>query len=355
MRTAGSRRSAEVPSARIRPCVKSRQYAPGALSQTEHTHMNPSSTPPRTCAVWNSACRVRRSQFVMVSVAVIVLALSLQAVDAQGGASSAPGQAADDDAHSPTLEEAQRFFYNGDYDKAAALTQALCAARLDNLEACELRSASLLFQIKKAFGQTGERDKAIAWNRCAVCPGLMSAFLAETARSQALARARLTTDPDDEDTLFFLGKVDLNYVWLQLGTLGRKTGWDEYWEARRSLDRVLRINPKHVRARVARAWVDYIVGSTVPRGARWLLGGGNKKHGLLVVREVVDTGSGSFFVHTEAMFALWDMQVREREVPEAVATARLLVRDFPENRELRRFLTIHDSSAFAINPAHRVP
>jgi hypothetical protein len=41
------------------------------------------------------------------------------------------------------------------------------------------------------------------------------------------------------------------------------------------------------------------------------------------------------------MFALWDMQVREREVPEAVATARMLARDFPENRELRRFLTIH--------------
>jgi hypothetical protein len=54
------------------------------------------------------------------------------------------------------------------------------------------------------------------------------------------------------------------------------------------------------------------------------------------------------------MFALWDMQVREREVPEAVATARLLARDFPENRELRRFLTIHDSSALAINPAHRM-
>jgi hypothetical protein len=54
---------------------------------------------------------------------------------------------------------------------------------------------------------------------------------------QAIARARLEVDPGDEQMLFFLGKVDLNYVWLQLGTLGRKTGWDEYWEARRSLTR----------------------------------------------------------------------------------------------------------------------
>ena len=38
------------------------------------------------------------------------------------------------------------------------------------------------------------------------------------------------------------------------------------------------------------------------------------------------------------MFALWDMQVREREVAGAVASARTLARDFPENRELRKFL-----------------
>jgi hypothetical protein len=168
-------------------------------------------------------------------------------------------------------------------------------------------------------------------------------------------RARLEIHPDDEDTLFFLGKLDLNYVWLQLGTLGRKTGWDEYWEARRSLDRVLRMNPENVRARVARAWVDYIVGTKVPRGARWLLGGGNKKRGLVAVRQVAETAGRDFFVQAEAMFALWDMQVREREIPGAVATARLLARDFPENRDLRRFLTIHAPTAALISPGHTGP
>jgi hypothetical protein len=208
----------------------------------------------------------------------------------------------------------------------------------------------LLFQIKKALGETGARDKSAGWKLCTVCPALVSAFIADTARGQAVARARLKTHPDDQDTLFFLGKMDLNYVWLQSGTLGRKTGWDEYWEARRSLDRLLRMNPEHVRARVARAWVDYIVGTTVPRGVRWLLGGGNKKRGLLVVAEVVEMGAGSFFVQTEARFALWDMQVRERDVPGAMATARLLARQFPENRELRRFLTTHDPTALDIKP-----
>lgn len=287
----------------------------------------------------------------MASVVLIVVVLGLQAANPQ----ASPSSTRDAAAHSATLEQAQRFFYNGDYDRSAAVTAVLCAARADDLEACELRTVSLLFQIKKALAETGARDKTTAWKQCAICPALMSAFLADTARGQTLARARLSTHPDDEDALFFLGKMDLNYVWLQSGTLGRKTGWDEYWEARRSLDRVLQMNPQHLRARVARAWVDYIVGSTVPRGARWLLGGGNKKRGLLVVREATESGGGEFFDHVEAMFALWDMQVREREVAGAVATARTLARDFPENRELRKFLTIHDPRTLAINPELPAP
>lgn len=243
-------------------------------------------------------------------------------------------------AGSVTIDAAQRLFYNGDYDGAAAAAQALCTARPDDLDACELRSTSLLFQIKKGLRDTKAPEKT-ALALCATCPSLLAAFLEESTRSQAFARAQLKSRADDEAMLFFLGKVDLNYVWLQLGVLGHKTGWDEYWEARRSLDRVLQMRPDHARARIARAWVDYIVGTTVPRGVRWLLGGGNKKRGLLVVRDVAAQGNADAFVQAEAAFALWDMQVRERNMPDAVATARTLARDFPENAELRRFLTEH--------------
>ena len=289
------------------------------------------------------------------SVVVTVILLCLHAANPQASTPQSPGEAADGPSHATALEEAQRFFYNGDYDKSGAATAVLCAARPDDLGACELRTASLLFQIKKALGDTGARDKTTAWKQCAACPALMSAFLADIARGQTFARARLATHPDDEDTLFFLGKMDLNYVWLQLGTLGRKTGWDEYWEARRSLDRVLHIDPEHVRARVARAWVDYIVGSAVPRGTRWLLGGGNKKRGLRAVREVAESGGGEFFDRAEAMFDLWDMQVREREIAGAIVTARTLARDFPANLELRKFLAIHDPTASRIDPDRPEP
>jgi hypothetical protein len=222
------------------------------------------------------------------------------------------------------------------------MTLDLCSSDLAGLPACELRSAALLFQIKRAFGEPADKDKA--WKQCAVCPELMTAFQATLAKGQTVARARLKTHADEEPTLFLLGKLNLNFVWLQLGTLGRKTGWSEYWEARKSLDKVLKMNPKNVRARVARAWIDYIVDTKMPRGTKWLLGGGNKKKGLLAVREAAAV-QADFFVQTEARFALWDMQVRERKFGEALETARLLARDFPENQELNRFIETHRQSS----------
>jgi hypothetical protein len=205
-------------------------------------------------------------------VVLIVIALGLQTVHPQ--AKTAPsGHATADDAAHATLQEAQRFFYNADYDRAAAVTDVLCAERPDDLDAC------------------------------------------------AVARP----------------------VGMNTGRLADRS------------TRSLRMNPAHIRGRVARAWVDYIVGSSVPRGVRWVLGGGNKKRGLLAVRDVVESGDGEFFDQVEAMFAFWDMQMREHEVPGAIATASVLARDFPENRELRKFLTTYGPSTLGINPVDRAP
>lgn len=250
-----------------------------------------------------------------------------------------PGLVRGEVAASPRLEAAQTMFYNGRYAEAAAATHDLCTAAVVTLPECEVRTSALLFQLRRAIGESPDKDKA--FTRCEECPALLSIFVAETRRSQAAARAYLKAHPGDGETLFLLGKLDLNYVWLQLGTLGRKTGWDEYWEARRSLDQVLKANPGHVRAKIARAWVDYIVDTKMPRGTRWVLGGGNKKRGLKAVREAAMM-DGDFFVRAEAGFALWDMQVRERNIAGAVETARRLATDFPDNLDVRKFLATHD-------------
>ncbi|HEY5618391.1 MAG TPA: hypothetical protein VIK60_10615 [Vicinamibacterales bacterium] len=238
-----------------------------------------------------------------------------------------------------TLEEAQRLFYSGHYDGAAALALTVRAADAGNLAALELRSSALHFQIRRVFGTPQNKERA--WKTCGSCEELLAAFVTETNLGRSMARARLNQSAVDEDALFFLGKFNLNVVWLQLATLGRRSGWSEYWEARRSLDAVLTANPQHVRARVARAWIDYIVDTKVPWGTRWLLGGGNKKRGLQTVREAAQVDAPPY-VQAEAMFALWDMQVRERSLADAVVTARALAQDFPDNRELTKFLDTHD-------------
>ena len=240
----------------------------------------------------------------------------------------------------PALADAQRLFYRGRYDAAADLASSLQKPEAESLALYELRTSALHFQIRDALGNRTGTDKVSALKACATCPDLLKNFFSDTTRGQALARARLGTHPDDDEAQFFLGKIDLNYVWLQLETLGRKTGWGEYWEARKSLDAVLKRNPRHTRARVARAWVDYIVDTRMPRGTRWVLGGGSKKRAFVAAREA--TSTDEFFERVEAEFALWEMLVREKDLNEAIPIARKLARDFPDNRRLVTFLSAND-------------
>jgi len=243
-----------------------------------------------------------------------------------------------------TFSDAQSLFFNARYDAAAELALDLRSSEPDDLAIWELRTSGLLFQLKAALGDQPDKNKA--FKQCVTCPGLLTAFVSDTEQGVALARARVQSAPDDVTARFFLGKINLNYVWLQLGALGHWTGWDEYWEARRSMDAVLARNPAHVRARVARAWIDYIVDTRMPFATKWLLGGGNRKRALQTIQDAAKADA-DFFVHAEARFALWELQVRERNVPAAVAVARGLAVDFPENPELARYLSANDSAMAA--------
>jgi len=276
----------------------------------------------------------------MRAIGGLVVALCIGAItcaQASGPAQSTPDHAALP-LDGPTLTPAQRLFYNARYDAAGALALALRVPEVEDLANDELRSSALLFELKGLLDGSREKDGAL--KNCATCPDLIAEFLADVHRGQDTARITLRSTPGNEAALFFLGKLDLNYVWLQLGPLHRRTGWDEYWEARRSLDAVLRQNPRHVRARVARAWIDYIVNTKMPWGSRWLLGGGNRKQALADIRKAAQVES-DFFSHVEAEFALWDMEVRERDMASATVVARRLAHDFPDNRELAAFLEAH--------------
>ena len=281
---------------------------------------------------------------------VVVVAVCVGAVPCPQALapSQLPAEGAPLSLNGPTLADAQTLFYNAHYEEAASAALALRSSGTHDLANDELRTSALLFQLKALLEKRGDRsdksDRKDALKNCAVCPDLIADFVADIRHGQTVARTALKADPGDETAAFFLGKLDLNYVWLQLGPLGRKTGWDEYWEARRTLDAVLARNPQHVRARVARAWIDYIVDTRMPRGTRWVLGGGDRKQALIDVRRAAQIES-DFFTHTEAEFALWEMQVLEREVTQSVDVARRLARDFPDNRAVAAFLEAREGSS----------
>jgi hypothetical protein len=251
----------------------------------------------------------------------------------------------------PRFAEAQRLFYNARYQAAAALALEHRTTEDADLASYELRSSAILFQLKALLeGPNGRdesrkaTDKKEALRTCAPCAALIEAFSDDVRRGQALARTMLLANPADETALFFLGKLDLNYVWLQLGPLGKRTGWDEYWEARHSLDAVLKANPRHVRAIVARAWIDYIVDTKMPWGTQWLLGGGSTKRALVAVRQAIAIDA-DFFSHTEADFALWNMLIREKQTTQAVEVAHRLALSFPANLEVAAYLQARDVTA----------
>ena len=230
---------------------------------------------------------------------------------------------------------AQHHFYSGQYDQAIALAGTLLESGSDPLAAYELKTSAAHFKIKRLLGD--EKNKGKAFKACAPCAGLQAEFLKDVAAGKALAEARLKTAPDDLLAKYYFGKLDLNYIWLQLATLGKRTGWGEYWSARRTMDAVIKSEPGNVRARVARAWIDYIVDTRVPFGLQWTLGGGDKKRALKTMREAAATDA-DFFVRTEAEFALWEMLVQEKQVDQALDIARRLAVQFPNNQELQRFI-----------------
>jgi hypothetical protein len=262
-----------------------------------------------------------------------------------------PNQSLPDTTSSALLDRANHLYYSGAYAASAALALEVRTRDVVNLEAAELRTTALHFQIRRALGEPKDRGKA--WKACALCQELMAVFLEEFALGRAAARAAVESDPADDEALFLLGKLDLNYVWLQLATVGRKTGIGEFKEARASLKTLLERRPDHIRGTVAQAWIDYIVATSLPRGTRWLLGGGNKERGLAAVEQAAQADAPRY-VNAEARFAVWDMRAREENFEAAVVTARALLQDFPDNPQLARFIARHEGTTSAARaPARR--
>lgn len=233
------------------------------------------------------------------------------------------------------LDSAQHLFYSGKYVEAIAATGPLRQVQASALAAYELRTSALHFRIKRLLGSA--KDKDAAFKQCQTCADLLKEFMADATAGRALARDGLKAAPRDEARLYLLAKLDLNEVWLNNSTLGRRKGFGLYKDARREIDGVLAINPRNLRARVAHAWIDYAVDTRVPFGFKWILGGGDRKRALKNMREAAAM-KGGHWEEAEASFGLWEMLAAEQMTNDALTVARQLIVTFPENEELQRFI-----------------
>jgi hypothetical protein len=104
----------------------------------------------------------------------------------------------------PSLDEGRGLFYNGQYEAAAAFALPHCSFERVDLDACELATSAVHFQIRRLLGSGTQKLKL---NACGECQPLMTTFLAGIARGQEAATATLAAHPADDETRFLLAVV----------------------------------------------------------------------------------------------------------------------------------------------------
>ena len=163
---------------------------------------------------------------------------------------------------------------------------------------------------------------------------LMTAFFADITHGQALARGVLRKNPRDETALFFLGKLDsttsgCSSAPLGEDRLGRVPGSEA--SPRRGA-RQPEARPRARRPRLDRLHRRHqdAVGHALGAGRR-------QPEGLCARCGRRPPSSRTSTATRSAEFALWDMQVRERQTAEATV---------PRNGSRRPFPTIGSSRCF---------
>lgn len=151
-------------------------------------------------------------------------------------------------------------------------------------------------------------------------------------RALELAEERLRTDGEDVDALYSRGVTKgLRSTYVALVEKSFVTALKTALSSREDHEKVLRKNPQYVDAKLAVGIHQYIVGS-LPfylRAAAALVGlGGSKERGLRMLHEVSAAGRDT---SVDAMVALALFYRREGKYADALAIARRLEREHPQN------------------------
>jgi hypothetical protein len=234
--------------------------------------------------------------------------------------------------HSEEMRQAREALYSEQYVQADG--HVLNARRLcpTDPESYELRTGLLVLRTKQALKAAGGKR-----NDCADCEGLIQEFEKDFGKGRALADAALQQNLKDDRLMFLSGKLYLNRVWMNVDILDKAaSSGGPYRDARDRIEEVLKRNPRHIRALVASAWINYMIASR-NLATRLLLRTfgikGDKEEAFEHLARAVAL-DGDEYAHWEAKFTQRDLLKRENKLSEVETVTEELRARFPKNGTL---------------------
>lgn len=237
----------------------------------------------------------------------------------------------------PDVRDAFEHFYNLDYDGAGQRFEAVLKAHpLDPManayvlmvvEFRELYRDDLLDTTYYA------RENFLASGRKVVIdPAVRKRIEDLTDGAVRLADAQLQKDSRDKNAYFARGYAKgLHAAFITLAEHSYVGAARQGLASRNDSEQVLKIDPDYVDAQMAIGIQQFAVAS-LPRGIRMLVGiagiGGNKEHGLALLRECVEHGT---LTKVESQTALSLFLRHDRRYNEAYDVAHKLSLQFPHN------------------------
>lgn len=222
-----------------------------------------------------------------------------------------------------------------DTERVALEARSMCP---EDPESFELRSTALILQVKMLSEKYSAGKTSKVENRVKICPEcmqLLPLIEAEIRRGIELASAPPAV-ARSERFLFLLGRLHLNQVWAYLELEGKLVASKGHFEKGRAIiDQVIAGNPRHVRALVANAWVNYVIDTRAPFGVKWIIGGGKKEVAFRDLAAAIAFAENPY-EEWEAKFGLLSIlkQEKKRQAEAAALMEQLRIR-FPDNLSLR--------------------
>jgi tetratricopeptide (TPR) repeat protein len=244
-------------------------------------------------------------------------------------------------ADSPLVTEGFDHFYNLEYPEAIASFEKAIAQSPADPQLHNHLAQALVFQ--EMFRNGALESEMVSGNNAFLRrpkmnpePATEKRFLDEIAKSMSLAQARLAKNSDDADAVYaqvVAYGLRSNYYWVV------KKSWRDSLRdatsARRLDERVQKLEPGNVDARLVEGLDEYIVGS-LPwtwRTLGFLIGvHGSKEKGIALVKDVAEHGVNN---KHDAEILLCALYRRENQPLKAVPLVQGLIERFPRNFILR--------------------